>query len=223
MPETWDHVRQVIDLLEALDAAPVTLLVVPGSGWDAAGVDALGELQARGYVLAGHGWRHQCGPKTTLYHRIHGAVLSRNVAEHLSRPAAGIVEMMSACHAWFAEHGLEPPTLYVPPAWAMGPVPRSELDALPFRYYETLTGVYDSEIGRFIPLPLTGYEADTHFRAWVLRGVNGLNRMLAQATGWPLRISIHPFDLTYHLAEDLHRLLQGPQRYLGYGELPGAR
>lgn len=43
----------------------------------------------------------------------------------------------------------------------MGSLPREALSDLPFRYYEYLTGVYDSLARRWYRLPLLGYEADS--------------------------------------------------------------
>ena len=42
----------------------------------------------------------------------------------------------------------------MPPAWAMGPVSRSELRHLPFRYFETLRGVFDGQTNLAVVLAL---------------------------------------------------------------------
>ncbi len=67
--------------------------------------------------------------RRSAYHRLHAALISRDVAEHLSRPAHELVALVHRCHGWFAAHGLPAPTLYVPPAWALGGT--RWLDALP--------------------------------------------------------------------------------------------
>ena len=97
------------------------------------------------------------------------------------------------------EHGLTPGPLYVPPAWALGAVNKRRLAALPFRYYETLGGLYDARDQRFQPMPLLGFEADTTLRAWSLNLFNRGNYLAALASGRTLRVSIHPQDLQLRL------------------------
>jgi predicted deacetylase len=134
-------------------------------------------------------------------------VLSRNAAEHLSRPRPEVADIIRRSFGWFGEVGLGQPRLYVPPAWAMGAVKRADLDRLPFRFYETLGGIYDSQSRRMRRLPLVGYEADTAGRALALRLVNGLNRQMAASLGRPLRVAIHPSDFDLRLAADLRSIL----------------
>lgn len=197
MPETLSAVRRLLDRLPA--PAPITLLVVPGRGWDAAGIAALRDLQRAGYPLAGHGWRHHCDRITRFGHRLHSALISRRVAEHLALDAAGIVALVNRCHGWFREQDLLPPTLYVPPAWALGPITPARLAAdCPFARYEVFSGVLEPARGRVIRLPLLGYEADTRTRVPAIALWNALNRAAARRVGW-LRIGIHPFDGDLHL------------------------
>lgn len=84
----------------------------------------------------------------------------------------------------------------------MGGLSRETLARLPFRYYEYLSGVYDSLARRWHRLPLLGYEADTPWRVLPLRLWNRLSRILAYKTG-VIRIAIHPFDWKLRLARDL--------------------
>jgi predicted deacetylase len=208
MPHTLEHVQHTLRVLEEIGIHPVTLLIVPGLGWSDHDLDALHDFQKAGHELAGHGWKHQCiGPKT-FTHTLHSLVLSRNVAEHLSLNSHQIAELIERCFHWFSQAGLHPPTLYVPPAWAMGSISRKMLADLPFRRYESLTGIYDSDTGRFSHLPLVGYEADTWLRVWSLRLFNTVNQAIATLSKHPLRIAIHPYDLTLGLASDLHALLK---------------
>jgi hypothetical protein len=224
-PAVLDGCTATLDTLRARGVDRVTLLVVPGSDWSATELAALRRLEADGYELAGHGWSHRAPDPGTLYHRVHAAVLSRDEAEHLSRSRAELQTLVARCHAWFGEAGLEPPSFYVPPAWALGQLSRADLDSLPFRYWETLTGVYDARRRRFRVLPLVGYLADTRARARALRATNAFNRGLARLLRRPLRISIHPPDLDLHLAADLLRLVEQDWRLVGaadiFADLPG--
>lgn len=216
MPGTVPAVQRTCEFLEARGVAPVTVLVVPGAGWDDDGIELLHRLQGRGYQLAGHGWTHRVERLRGLGARLHGAVISRNVAEHLGLDAGGIAALIERCHGWFAEQGLAPPQLYVPPAWAMGPIPRAGLRSLPFRYYETLAGVYDAREDRFERIPMVGFEADTLLRVLPIRLWNAFNDVAARLRG-VLRVGIHPYDLDLRLAGDLSRRFAAPSPWRGYG------
>ncbi len=220
MPQTLPRVRRILDVLDAANVPPPTLLVVPGKEWTPDLLDSLRDLAERGYPLAGHGWIHKAstGPRT-LYHRGHALLISRNEAEHLSRPREELAEMIRRCHAWFADAGLPTPELYVPPAWALGSLPFRDLRSLPFRWYEVLRGLVEARTGRLRWLPLAGFEADTTFREVSLRFWNTLNTAIAKSWRGPLRISIHPGDLDLLLAKDLDKMIRKPWRFVREGEV----
>lgn len=208
MPETRDRVAQLLRAMpQQIPPERIVLLVVPGRDWSGDDLEWLRSLQKTGYELAGHGWSHQCAPPRTLYHRLHSLLLSRDAAEHLSLDPASIEALVRANRQWFDQQGLAAPELYVPPAWALGPVPRSALAQLPFRYYETLTGIHDVQSGRFYRLPVVGFEADTPGRARVLRLINMLQLTLARWRRRPVRVAIHPQDAELYLAGDLRACL----------------
>lgn len=199
MPATLARVEQI---LQALPPRPVCLLVVPGLDWSADQLDTLHRWQREGHELAGHGWLHHAARIETLYHRAHSLLISRQVAEHLSLDETEIAALIRRNHAWWVDHGFEPPDLYVPPAWAMGRIRPARLRELPFRLYEDTGGVLDGPTGRYARLPLAGFEADRRWRALFLRPWNALNRRLSTPSR-PLRLSIHPSDFDYLLADQL--------------------
>lgn len=190
----------------------ITLLVVPGQSWSDADLDWLRRMAANGHPLAGHGWCHQAVRRRSLFHHVHSAVLSRDAAEHLSRPEHELVALVLRCHAWFERHRLPVGPLYVPPAWAVGSISRQALMSLPFTLMETLSAVEDIRCGKRHVLPLTGYEADNNGRAKLLAISNRLNWQWAKHGGKVVRIGLHPFDFQYRLAEhiirDLNRVTQ---------------
>lgn len=216
MPETLPRVQEILRLLERMAVHPATLLVVPGRKWPQKDIACVKSLQRSGCDLAGHGWRHRAGQKTSSWHRLHGLLLSRNEAEHLSLPPQEIAGKIRACYNWFGDTGLALPSLYVPPAWAMGPMPRQLLADLPFRLFETQWGVYDAFAGVSVPMPLAGYMADTPLRSGVLRISNLCNRRLFPG---PLRIAIHPQDLRLAMARDVERDLSRTRRFLRYSDI----
>jgi predicted deacetylase len=219
MPHTLPEVLQILQLLKDLNIFAVTLLVVSGLEWTEGEVALLQDLQQTGYELAGHGWKHQCFGEKTFSHTLHGAVMSRNEAEHLSLQPIQIRELLVRSFQWFQERDLQPPKLYVPPAWAMGQITRKALTDLPFRIYEYLTGVYHPRNDVFFRLPVVGYLADTPTRVWVLRILNVLNQSCAMLLRRPLRIAIHPFDLHLGLASDLRSLLKRYPLFITYTNL----
>ncbi len=217
MPATLDRTARIIDRLKLLNMNPVTLLVVPGTGWDPDTISQLRSWVGDGIELAGHGWKHRVDRIRGLRHRLHSVFISRDVAEHLALDRDAAVNLMQRCHRWFEDNGLPAPTLYVPPAWAMGDVPHASLDALPYRHYEVLTGVYTARQG-FRRLPMVGFEADTRFRAWACRAWNSVN-LRSAGTERPLRLSIHPDDPELLLGEDLEQLLVEGGNALAYNDL----
>jgi hypothetical protein len=219
MPETLPAVERTLERLTHHGIAPVTLLVVPGAGWDDTGIAALHRLADAGYRLAGHGWRHRVNRIRGPYHRLHSLLISRRVAEHLALDADGILALMHRCRDWFETQGLATPALYVPPAWAMGAISRERLAADgPFPLYELLGGVFDARRARWQPTPMLGYEADRPARMPVIRVWNALNRRRAHGSGL-LRIGIHPFDIELRLRGDLDRDLVRFGNAIDYTEI----
>lgn len=221
-PATLPACLEALDVLRRRRVQPVTLLVVPGTGWTDPDLETLRGLADQGCRLAGHGWSHRAPPPDGPYHRLHAAFISRDEGEHLSRSRSELRGLVTRCAHWFEQVGLDAPDFYVPPAWAMGRLRRRDLEGLPFRWYETLTGIRDADAGRFRLLPLVGYLADTPARAGALRTLNALNRAAAVLLRRPLRVSIHPPDLRLRLADDLVRLLDGRWEWVGIEAAMGA-
>ena len=218
MPATLEQTHAIVARLRSFGYRRVTLLVVPGTGWQDDTVASLRTLVEDGAELAGHGWVHHVDRIRGIRHRLHSALISRNVAEHLALDVPGRVELMQRCFDWFAEQALPSPALYVPPAWAMGPMPRRELSRLPFRQHETLGGVYDVKTMQSRRLAMVGFEADTAFRAASCRLWNRLNDKFT-GRNRPLRIAIHPNDFELRLGHDLNTLLAAGGEALSYRNL----
>ncbi|MBT8131998.1 MAG: polysaccharide deacetylase family protein [Gammaproteobacteria bacterium] len=214
MPEKMATIKKMVKELDEYQVSPLTLLVVPGGDWHDDDIEWLRARQARGDQLAGHGWRHQAGPPKGIYDRLHRRFFSRGVAEHLPLGENEICALIRRCHDWFTQQGLVA-ELYVPPAWAMGSISFDKLRELPFKRYETLSGVFDAGEKSFRRVPLLGYEADTGFRVLSLRLSNAFNQWLARFYG-KLRVALHPHDLDLLLRNDLLQLLQQPAQYTDY-------
>jgi hypothetical protein len=148
-------------------------------------------------------------------------LVSRNEAEHLSQPPEALTTLVRKCYGWFASVDLPAPDLYVPPAWALGSLPLTDLASLPFRWFEILRGFVDGRTGRVKWLPLAGFEADTTFREVSLKVWNGLNVLLAKRVRGPLRISVHPCDLDLLLSGSLRRMIRAPWAFVREAEVFG--
>lgn len=226
MPETRAAVSDILYQLSRLERLPlskITLLVVPGKDWNSSDIKWLQSLARAGYPMAGHGWSHCAPPPRTLYHWLHSLILSRRAAEHLSRDSNQLKQRVHNCYQWFLEHDLPAPELYVPPAWANGRLPWSLWPQRPFSLLETLSGVTDLNQGTTLPLPLTGYEADTSLRCWVLQRFNQWNIQQARRHQRPLRIGLHPFDLKYPLRHKAFQDIANASHFLAYHQLKSLR
>ncbi len=206
MPATFQRVVRLVEALPDPCRENLLLLVVPGLAWCDSHIEQMRSWQREGVELAGHGWVHEVVHIQGAYHRLHSLLISRRAAEHLSFSAEEIEQLMCANHAWFGEHGLVPPETYVPPAWALGPIDMAGLRRTPFRFVEVTSGIIDVERGSLRVLPLVGFEADSTLRRAALSVFNWMNRVSATDQR-PLRISIHPFDTDYLLANSLERTL----------------
>lgn len=205
MPETLDRVDEQLDLIGERGLGAVTLLVVPGRDWRDPDLARLRSWVAAGHTLAGHGWSHCAAHVRGARHRLHSALISRGCAEHLALGPQGIIELMQRCRAWFPDHGLAAPELYVPPAWAPGAVPRTRLAETGFGCIETLRGFYDIRRQSWRHAALAGFEARSAWQMPVLGASNACNRLLARRL--PLRLALHPDDHRLALRRSLLRHL----------------
>lgn len=221
MPETMNKVEKILDYTDDLSIGPMALLVVPGKDWQRDQIDRLRQLSASGYELAAHGWNHKAREKKSCYHQLHGAIISKDTAEHLCLREDEIVHLMENAYNWFTDNQLPPPNLYVPPAWALGPVKAARLRQLPYTHIETLSGYYDVRRHRRLRLPIIGFEADFPLRAKLLGGFNSLQLAQCKITGKALRFSLHPYDFDLLLAPQLQQFLNSPLQSLRHTEFTG--
>ncbi|MFP4521235.1 MAG: polysaccharide deacetylase family protein [Fibrobacterota bacterium] len=219
MPETFAGISRVADYFLSEGADKICFLVVPHPNWKESDLLRLREYQINGISFAGHGFLHHCGTPRTVYHKIHSVLISRNAAEHLAFQRGDLIEKVSGCAKWFEENGFGIPDLYVPPAWAMGQLKKDDMMSLPFRYYEFLSGVYDSDTDRFFSLPLAGFEADTELRKYILFAVNGIFSAVSKLTGRPLRVAVHPYDLQFKLRKSVQNMVGSADEFLNYSEI----
>ncbi len=218
MPETMQRTRELFDKLRDAGLEQVTLLVVPGRQWDENSLTSLRQLASDGAILAGHGWNHRVDSIRGFKHKLHSRLISRDVAEHLALDSTGIRELVGRCHDWFVDNDLPVSDLYVPPAWAMGSITKAELAETPFRLFETFGGVLDTQDGRFRRSAMVGFEADNLLRVVSCAVWNRFNLAVAGYNA-PVRVAIHPNDLSLGMSKALERLISGGGRSMTYGLL----
>ena len=221
MPETLDSVEAIIHWLEQMGIPPFSLLIVPGKAWDAQSIKKLRNYSQRGYPIVPHGWHHHTRPRK-LFHHLHAALISKDVAEHLDLDGKGILNLLVRSKQWFIDQAIPVSELYVPPAWALGFISPATLARAPFSQIEVTRGVLHLKLKgalRFEKLPLTGYEADSTFRVQFLRRWNAHQESQAKKNQQALRISIHPHDLKLPLAGQLEAQLKRVDRFINYSDL----
>jgi predicted deacetylase len=222
MPETMDKIQYILKWLKERHVPPVTILVVPGKNWSENQLSLLKQFTEEGHTLAAHGWHHHTQAKKIL-HRIHSLIISKDVAEHLDLNQQGILELINKSCQWFIQKQLPAPSLYVPPAWALGAINKKTLTKTSVKQIEVTRGVIhlsSSHKPKLQTLPLTGYEADSPFRVCFLSKWNQFQQRQAQNKSLPLRISIHPYDLDLPIAEQLEQQLKSVETFLNYTDLP---
>lgn len=219
-PSNLDRIHEIINRLSSKhNITKVTLLIIPGLTWSEEQINILKDWQSINKIeLAAHGWLHQSTSSKNMFHRLHSKLVSNGCAEHLSKSKSEVIEIMTNSFNWFQENGLESPTLYVPPAWALGDVNKKDLESLPFNEVEVISGVFINS--RFNFIPMIGFETKTYFRCFMVKILNGLNYMLYNLFG-KIRISIHPDDFDLLLKKDIDKYLSEVTDSFRFSEISG--
>jgi len=201
-PATWPQCARLLDLVDALGAPPLTLLVVPD--WHAQGrIDAAPEFRraidariARGDEVALHGYFHRDdapaprAPAAWLRRRVltagegEFAALDADTAE--SRLRAGLD--LLRCQGWNIDG-------FVPPAWLAGAATRRALQRTDLRWTSTHTALIALNRGgeeRFAVPCLTASPRSRWRRAASRAFLHAGLRLSARV---PLvRVGLHPAD-----------------------------
>ena len=217
-PNNLNKIIKIINLLfDKYNIRKITLLVIPGLNWNNKQIKILKTLQEKkGIELAAHGWYHKSNPIKTIYHYIHSKILSANSAEHLSRSKLSIIKLLKDSHSWFINQGLNSPTLYVPPAWALGNIDKEDLSALPFNEFEMISGIFINN--KFIFIPLIGFKTKTYFKFIIVKVLNFINYLSYSFFGL-MRIAIHPDDFNLLLKGDIDKYLRKITTNFSFSEL----
>lgn len=201
-PATWPQCARLLDLVDALDAPPVTLLVVPD--WHAQGrIDAAPEFRraidarvARGDEVALHGYFHRDdapaprSPAAWLRRRVltagEGEFAALDAATAESRLRTGL-ELLRR-QGWHIDG-------FVPPAWLAGAATRSALQRTGLRWTSTHTALIalDRRGEERIAAPCLTASPRSRWRRAASRAfLHAGLRLTARA---PLvRVGLHPAD-----------------------------
>jgi len=216
-----NNVYKIINIINLLfdkyNIRKITLLVIPGLNWNDKQIEILKSLQNKaGIELAAHGWCHKSDSIKTIYHYMHSKLISADSAEHLSKSKLSIIKILNNSHLWFSNQGLNSPTLYVPPAWALGNINKEDLSEISFNEFEMTSGAFINN--KFIFIPLIGFEVKTYFKFIIVKILNLINYLLYSFFG-VLRIAIHPDDFNLLLKRDLDKYLRKVTNNFSLSEL----
>ena len=204
-PESLNQVENIISRLSSkFDMNKLSILVIPGLNWEKKHINKIKSWQNNGIKIAAHGWLHKSKKIKTIYHKFHSIIISAKCAEHLSINRQDINNIVSNSYNWFIENDFQSPYLYVPPAWALGKIKRTDLNKLNFTHFECTTGFIHNNKYHF--LPLIGFEEKFLWKSLLRRFFNSFNFMLASFTG-VVRIAIHPNDFNLYLKKDIEKYL----------------
>lgn len=204
-PATWPQCRELLAMIDAMGAPPVTLLVVPHfhRGVNARDsqpfVAAMDARLARGDELALHGYYHaDDGPAP----RTPGDFVARRVmtrregefaavdADTARRRLADGIALFDRLH-W-------PLAGFVPPAWQLNAATRRAIDETGgrFAYVPVRGGIYRLPGWRFEATANLCYSPDRAWRRALSRASIGWTR-LRDAERRLLRLSLHPLDARF--------------------------
>ena len=217
-PNNLHKIIKIINLLfDKYNIQKITLLVIPGLNWNNKQIKILKTLQEKkGIELAAHGWYHKSNSIKTIYHYIHSKLISADSAEHLSRSKPSIIKLLNDSHLWFINQGLNSPTLYVPPAGALGDIDEEDLSALPFNEFEMISGIFINN--KFIFITLIGFKTKTYFKFIIVKVLNFINYLSYNFFGL-IRIAIHPDDFNLLLKHDIDKYLRKITANFSFSEL----
>lgn len=219
-PETLDQVDQLLAAVRDHGIRKTTLFVETEAHWATRDVDRLRRWRDKGVAFGGQGLSQSSIPvkhwKKPRWRRVH----STDTGIQSERTEANCVELIARCAEWFQSQRLARPNVYATPEWTLDRLSVSQLNRLPFRMYESRQGVIDINCRRMYSLPSVSFEADSWFRSFALRSVNASNRAAAVISRRPLRVSLHPYDLTLRLHDDVIRLLGSTTIAIDFLDLP---
>jgi uncharacterized protein len=201
-PATWPACASLLEMLDELDARPVTLLIVPHFHHSTRIVDDLkfaARLErrlARGDELALHGYYHWDDepPPRTLRGFIERRVRTRGEGEF-----AAASEMSAAWRLARGIHAFDalrwPLHGFVPPAWLLNDASRRALDRFAHRlsYVASRRGLFRLPQWRYTRVANLCYSPERAWRRAMSRLL--IRRELARSRETPLlRIALHPRD-----------------------------
>ena len=216
-PENINTIENIVNVLRfKYNITKLSLLIIPGLNWNTEQIKKMKNWQVQGIQVVAHGWTHVAQKKKSFLHIIHSFIISKDCAEHLSKNREDIVHLINKSFNWFIKNNFESPTLYVPPAWALGKINRNDIFLLPFDMVECTTGMFYK--GKYRFLPLIGFEAKTLIRSKLLKFFNVINFIFGKLVGI-VRITVHPNDFNLLLSDDVKMYLNNANNTIFLNEL----
>jgi hypothetical protein len=201
-PATWRECRELLAMLDAAGASPLSLLVIPHYHYgayaanDRSFVDAMQARLAHGDELVLHGYYHVDDAREPRTPRawFERRMLTRAEGEFAALDARAAAWRIARGLALFEQMGW-PVAGFVPPAWLLSDGARAAITrcAHRFDYVTTRRGIYHLPEWRFERTANLCYSPDTALRRAMSAAL--IRRELARSRATPLlRLSLHPQD-----------------------------
>lgn len=201
-PENFKNSMELLRLCEYAGARTI-LAVIPARKWSNLQINQIRSAIREGHELAQHGYSHSINEgRKTFFSRLHGALFSNDVAEHLVFEREELLRRLIA--------GIEALVVfgdvrwYVPPAWSVGPLYLEDYREMGVDCLEHLWGYESVNTRQKVTLPILGYQATNIMRHCGLLLWNTVNDFIP--TLW-CRIALHPEDIESPLVKKLKQRL----------------
>jgi len=214
-PETWPECRELLALVDALDA-PLSLLVVPhyhgGVRVDADPrfANAMRTRLVRGDEIVLHGYYHDDDdgpPPRAPLDWVRRRVVTAGEGEFGALDGASAARLIARGRAVLGTIGISP-VGFTAPAWLMSAASLAALTASGLPYAATRDALIDLKRHTEVPAPSLVYSTRSRWRRAVSQRWNA-HRATALADAPRLRIALHPSDARYAaVLRDWRRLLE---------------
>jgi hypothetical protein len=208
-PATLEQSRAWLDQVEARGLR-ATLLVVPGP-WrderldgDPAFAEWLHAARRGGHELSLHGWEHRgvtmprsvaLSPTLTASRRLYGRIAARGCGEFHELGRVEAKQRLRMGRAALAGIGIET-VGFTPPGWLISRDAITALRQLGFRYTTTQWSVHDLQRETTLRIPAVSHRPGSAIAAPAAKVTQGFVAHRVR-TGRPVRIALHPDDLTH--------------------------
>jgi len=211
-PALTDEVRWLLDVLDAMEARPRVLKVIPRSADDARLRDAprlvrlLRDERLAGSEIVLHGYTHRASGalRGAWPTRLRGRLFAGAAAEFLTLDRREMRRRLEAGREDLRDLGAEPRG-FCAPGWLAPAAIRPILRHLDFRYYVGMNTLHDLRTGRSRWMPWVGYMGADPWQERLVR-LAGAAQLTAAPFSPVVKVFLHPQHASR--SDDLRRTLR---------------